>query len=170
MKKISINLIYILIWVLFFALLLCLIPIPHKIKKAQDGIKWDGDDAEYQEERKVVISGVYHDYLLEFLKEDYFEGQISIDDTFYTENAGTWHIRFFSSKKKNVKTGELSYYAGDGKMLYGTIYMEKGFDRGIIQLETKEGESQKYLSFPAGNRAEALIIAEEMIADNIIKE
>ena len=134
------------------------LPLPVKISHTFSGIRWESGDMQTEEECEVTVDGWYYRYLL---KDNIFKGS----------------IRFSASE------GTASFYVPEAALCRGALYEDRGgsltvYDAARNQMRTLGSvavsgnfreifihSEEGNFSAPAGNRSEAVELAEELTTE-----
>lgn len=146
---------WIFVSVLIVGLVIYIIPWRHTIDTTIQGIQCRIGDEDYSENVSIKVKGVYTQYLI---KNDTFEGMISIDSYDFT---------------LDVPIAPTQFYDGHANLIYdnmrslGMFICTPNFDKLLITVDEPieatskswSGNNGLIISAPAKNRAQALEIA-----------
>ncbi len=135
--------------------MICILPLPRKVRYNVDGILWQDGNTQLAEKTEVLIEGWYLDYLL---RRDVFKGGISVSCMEEMGACELQDVTFYQNAQFAGKTATLTVYNPSSNQMehLGELTISGVFDRLLIKT------NGQLISAPAGNREEALALAAEI--------
>lgn len=148
---------------LVFAALALFIPLPRKIDRTLEGIRWKDGEEQSVEECTVTVEGWYFCYLF---RDNAFKGDIEISGI--EETSGEHNFVVDLQLRRHLynfdgQVGELWFYVGSENKLQpmGTMVISGAFQEVFI-LNLRPADEGWLVSAPAENRQDALELGEKM--------
>lgn len=140
---------------LLILILLMTVPLPVRINHTVSGIRWENDRTQTAEECQVTVDGWYYRYLL---KDNIFKGDISFATakgivSYYVPQAAISRSSMYADRG-----GSMTVYDGTLNRMKPLGYVAVSGNFKEIFIRSEEWN----LSAPAGNRDEAIELADQL--------
>lgn len=142
---------------LLVLILLLAVPLPVRVDRTLSGILWKSGDGQWQEECQVTVDGWYYRYLM---RDNIFKGNISFTTADGTVSCHAPNAAFHRDAMYGDRGGPVTVYDGSLNRMKALGYVAVSGNFQEIFIHAEEWN----FSAPAGDRSEALELAQELMA------